>query len=102
MIYKVKAKYHKEKAAEFIKKLTDGTISDQKPDGREIVASMKRAKITTPGTVEWFEMCFCPTPLQHERATVYDHYLSEITTEVADDYQEITGESFWAYLDGFR
>ena len=102
MIYKVKARYHEDKAAEFFEKLTNGTISKQKPDGQEIVASMKRAKITAPGIIEWYEKCFCPTPLQHERATVYEHYLSDITTEVAEDYGEVRGESFWAYLNDIR
>lgn len=98
MIYKVRAKYKKKKANEFFQRLTDESVSQQKPDGTEIVASMKRAKITEPGVVEWYEMCFCPTPLLHERVTVYDHYLTDISTEIADDYDEVPGESFWAYL----
>lgn len=98
MIYKVRARYREARAREFFGKLTDGTIASQKPDGQEIVASMQRAKITAPGIVEWYEMCFCPTPLQHERETVYDHYLSDISTKAVDDYGEIEGESFWSYL----
>lgn len=98
MIYRVKASYIEENMTGFFQKLTDGTVSNQKPDGPEIVASMKRAKITAPKTIEWFEMCFCPTPLQHERATVYDSYLTDIVTEVVDDYGEVEGESFWDYL----
>ena len=86
MIYKVRAKYKKERAAKFFEKLTDGSISNQKPDGKEIVSSMKRAKIIEPGIVAWFEMCFCSSPLKHERATVYDLYLFDITTEIVDDY----------------
>ena len=99
MFYKVRANYKKEKVSEFFEKLTDGSISSQKPDGTEIVASMKRAKITEPGIIEWYEMCFCSTPLKHERATVYDHYLSGITTEIVDDYGEIGGESFWSVMN---
>ena len=99
MIYKVRAKYKKDRAGEFLEKLTDGSISSQNPDGNEIVSSMKRAKIIEPGIVEWFEMCFCSSPLQHERATVYDLYLSDITTEIVDDYGEVEGESFWSYLN---
>ena len=99
MIYKVKAKYIKEKGSEFYGKLNDGSILNQKPDGHEIVASMKRAKITQPGIIEWFEMCFCSTPLNHERATVYDHYLYDINTKVVDDYGDIEGESFWSFLN---
>jgi len=98
MIYKVRAKYKKERASEFFEKLTNGSISSQKPDGMEIVSSMKRAKIVQPFIIEWFEMCFCSSPLQHERATVYDLYLSDITTEIVDDYGEVEGDSFWSYL----
>lgn len=98
MIYKVKAQYKEHKLSEFYKKLTDGSILNQKPDGAEIVSSMKRAKLTSPGCIEWFETCYCPTPLQHERETVYDHYLSNITTKEVQEYGEIEGESFWDYL----
>ena len=48
VIYSVKARYSKEKMKEFYQKLTDGTIQNQKPDGQEIINSMKRAKITNP------------------------------------------------------
>ncbi|MEO8398837.1 MAG: hypothetical protein ABI550_03370 [Ignavibacteriaceae bacterium] len=99
MFYKVKAKYKEEKLSLFYKKLTDGSVSNQKPDGNEIVSSMERAKITEPGIIEWFEICFCPTPLQHERNTVYDHFLSDIKTKEVDEYGEVGGESFWSYLN---
>ena len=46
MIYSVKARFIEEKMGEFYRKLTDGTIQNQKPDGQEIVNSVKRAKIT--------------------------------------------------------
>ncbi len=98
MIYKVKAKYQDDKLREFFARLTDGSIASQKPDGGEIVASMKRAKITAPGQIEWYEMCFCPIPLQHEKATVYNNYLNDIETAAVEDYGEVDGESFWAYI----
>ena len=47
VFYSVKAQYVEEKMEEFYQKLTDGTIANQKPDGQEIVNSMKRAKLTT-------------------------------------------------------
>ena len=98
MIYKVRAKYIPEKAGEFFERLTDGTIENQKPDGAEIVASMKRAKITESGAIEWFETCYCDTPLAHERATVLDHFFADIATDEVGDYGEVEGESFWEYL----
>jgi len=99
LIYIVKARYIEDKLPEFFSKLTDGTISNQKPDGNEIVNSMKRAKITAPGLISWSEMCFCPSPLKLERETVYDHYLTEMETEIIDDYIEFKGELFFDFLE---
>jgi len=58
MIYKVRAIFIEERLVDFYEKLTNGTINSQRPDGEEMVRSMKRAKLTTTGVVEWFEMCF--------------------------------------------
>jgi hypothetical protein len=99
MFYSVKAQYIEEKLGEFYQKLTDGTISNQKPDGSEIVDSMKRAKITATKTIQWSEMCFCPTPLKHEQATVYNHFLTNFETQTINDYVEFEGESFFNYLE---
>jgi hypothetical protein len=78
------AKVIDETIGEFYRKLTDGTIVKQRPDGEEIVASMKRAVPTGPGVAEWYEMCFCPTPLEHERQTQYNSYFAGMTTEPSD------------------
>ncbi len=43
-------------------------------------------------------MCLCPTPLKHERATVYDHFLTDMETKVIDDYVESEGEFFMDFL----
>ena len=99
MIYSVKARFIEEKMGEFYRKLTDGTIQNQKPDGQEIVNSMKRAKITEPNTIQWSEMCFCPTPLKHERETIYNHFLTNMETKVIDDYVEYDGELFFQFLE---
>ena len=53
MFYSVKAQCIEEKLGEFYQKLTDDAISNQKPDGSEIVDSMKRAKITATKTIQW-------------------------------------------------
>jgi len=98
MIYKVKAKIIDETIGEFYRKLADGTVSKQRPDGEEIVASMKRAVLTGPGVAEWYEMFFCPTPLQHERQTQYDFYFTDMTTEPSEGYGELQGASVWSYM----
>jgi len=96
--YSVKAKFIENMMEQFYKKLTNGTIKNQKPDGNEIIESMKRAKVTSPNTIEWSEMCFCSSPLKHERETVYNHYLKDLETKVVTEYVEFDGESFMEYL----
>ncbi len=96
--YTVKAKFIENIMDQFYQKLTDGTIANQKPDGNEIIESMKRAKVIGSNIIEWSEMCFCSTPLKHERETVYNHYLTDLETKVVDEYVEFNGESFMEYL----
>jgi len=100
MIYHVRAKLNEEHAPEFLRRLTDGSIARQRPDGAEIVASMKRAVVASDGTVEWSEMCFCPTPLLHERETVLDRHFDNIVTEPIEDYASHSGKPFMQYLEG--
>jgi len=97
-LYKVRAKFNDKKAKEFQQRLTDGTIQEQRPDGPEIVSSMNRATIDDNGYVNWTEKCYCPTPLKHERATVYDQYFSEMETEPIEDYTVFDGKSFMEHL----
>ena len=98
MIYRVKARVIDRTIAEFYRKLADGTVAKQRPDGKEITAAMRRAVLTAPGVAEWYEKCFCPTPLQHERRTQYDSYFTDMTTAEADGYGDIPGESLWDYM----
>ena len=60
---------------------------------------MKRARLTKSGIVEWFETCFCSTPLKHERETQYDYYFSEINTELVEEPGKMNGKSFWSYME---
>ena len=63
MIYKVKAKIIEDTIGEFYRRLADGTVAKQRPDGEEITASMKRAVLTAPGVAEWYEKVFLPNAL---------------------------------------
>jgi hypothetical protein len=94
MLYAVKARFIPERLDEFYARLMDGSIQSQKPDGEEICASMQRARITEPGVVQWTEICYCPTPLAHERATVYDRFFTNMSTEAIDEPVEFSGEPF--------
>lgn len=99
MLYRVKAKPKSEMLGSFYRALADGTISGQKPDGEEIVASMKRAVSTGPGIIEWYETCYCNPPLAHERQTVFNRYLDGIETVTVNESEPIEGDSFWEMLE---
>ena len=98
MHFVVTARLLPDTASDLLKKLTDGTIEGQKPDGREIVASMKRAKVDEHGIVHWSEVCYCPTPLEHERETVYDLHFTDLTTEEVDGHTEFEGVPLMEHL----
>lgn len=99
MHYRVRGELREETAGELRRLLRDGTIARQQPDGQEIVDSMRRAVVTDDGLVEWSEVCYCPTPLQHERSTVYDRFFDHLTTEPVEGYQSYVGRRFLEYLD---
>lgn len=98
MFYKVRAMLKKDTATELRRRLLDGTIGRQHPDGEEIVDSMHRAVVTDSGDIEWSEVCYCPSPLLHERTTIYDQYFSDLSTELIEGYQRHEGRSFVTYL----
>ncbi len=98
MHYTVVAKFKEACATEFLGKLTDGTIENQKPDGKEIIASMDRARIDESGLIRWNEVCYCATPLEHERQTVYDHYFLDLKTQQVDEYADVEERPFMEHL----
>ena len=99
MFYFVTAQLRVETAADLRRALRDDTIRTQQPDGREIVDAMARAVVTADGTVEWIELCYCETPLAHERQTVLDRYFDRISVRPVDGYQPHTGRRLAEYLD---
>ena len=99
MIYRVTAMLKPATSGELPRKLDDGTIATQQPDGREMVDSLQRAVVQDNGQVVWSEQCFCPSPLAHERATQLDHFFDDIVTEPIEDYQAYDGRPFMEYLD---
>ncbi len=101
MIYQVKAKFKYDKAQEFYQKLTDGSIKKKQPDGPEMASAMNRATIDDNGNINWTELCYCPTPLKHERATVYDRYFTDLKTEPISNHKIIEGKSFMEKLSTF-
>ena len=98
MFYRVTARLRTGTGPDFLRKLTDGTIARQSPDGREIVGAMNRAVLSDDGNVSWSEVCYCPTPLAHERATVFDEHFEALETELIEGYHNYDGRPFMEYL----
>lgn len=99
MLYVVKARPIVTEMSRLWTILNDGTVESQEPDGREILASMRRA-VMKNGKVEWQETCYCIPPLRHERATVYDPFFSDMEIRPLVGTEPLEGESFWRYLEG--
>lgn len=97
-VYRVTARLKTDRAAELRRKLDDGSIAAQQPDGQEMVGAFKRATVAESGDVCWSETCYCPTPLAHERATVLDRFFDSINTEPIEAYQRYEGRPFLEYL----
>ncbi len=99
MLYKVKAKIKPETLKGFFAVLNDGSVEVLEPDGSYMVKAMKEAKTVDGQHIEWYEPCYCTTPLKHERETVYDNYLTDFeTTMVYEEIDDIEGESFWTMM----
>ena len=100
MLYKIKAKIKPETLKDFFTVLTDGSVETQKPDGTTILKAMKEALMVDSSHIEWYEVCYCSTPLRHERETVYEKYLTDFkTTMVYEVKDDIKGKLFWSYLE---
>ena len=101
MIYEVQARFIEDKAKEFYQLLNSETLKNQRPDGPEIIASMHRATLDSSGLVRWTELCYCPTPLYHERSTVLDKYFTDIKTKPIEKHEKFEGESFIEHISKF-
>lgn len=99
MLFAVSARLAPQHAGELYRRLTDGSIAAQPPDGNEIVAAMGRARVDSGGTVRWTETCFCPTPLKHERETVLDRHFTDIETGPIHEAADFDGEPLMDRLE---
>ncbi len=54
--------------------------------------------VNESGEIVWSELCYCNSPLAHERQTVLDEHFDDISTEVIEAYEEYEGRPFMDYL----
>ena len=85
--------------AELLHELKDGTLENQSPDSKKIVAAMKRAVGNADVIVGWNQVDSCPTPLQHECATVKDHYFADFKTKPVENYEKFDGRLLMTHVE---
>lgn len=98
MNYQVSGKLNIELAGELLAKLNDGSIRAQQPDGEEIYKGLQAAVVKK----DWVLMnmiCFCSTPLEHERETVLDRHFNHLDIQAQPMRQKHQGEPFLSYLE---
>lgn len=98
MIYSVRARWLGVDISDFYRQLIDGTIAHLKPDGMEILAAMRRARVTAPGVVEWTERCRDGSPLDHQRKNLYVKHFSDIEATPTSEYWIPAGKPFMNFL----
>lgn len=98
MIYSVRARWLSHAAADFYRQLIDGTLAKEHPAGREILASMRRARVTAPNVVQWTESCHCQPPLDRDRRTVYDSHFGDMEATPVHEHDLQPGQPFMQFL----
>jgi hypothetical protein len=98
MFYAVTARTIPSRMSELHRKLTDGTIASHGSEGKEIVQSMRRARVGTDGLVRWSEMCFCQIPLKSKREKGLDRYFTDIKVEPVDNHKNFNGKPLMEVL----
>ena len=74
MRYLVRARVRPGGESALLKAIDDGTLGAGSIAGGEYIRNMEQARISADGIARWVEICFCPAPLQEERAYWEEHF----------------------------
>jgi len=101
MRYLVTARVKPEKAADLIEAIDDCSLGRGSVAGGEYLRNMDEARALEDGSVQWVEVCFCPTPLLEEREYWEEFFDLE---KVQDAHarsrcRDLNGEEPWACCD---
>jgi hypothetical protein len=99
--YLVTARLKPGRACALAQAIEDETLGHGSVAGGEYLRNMADARESDDGTVRWVEVCFCPTPLQEERA-YWEEYFS--LDKVQDAHarsrcRDLNGTEPWACCD---
>jgi hypothetical protein len=98
MRYFVTARVKNGKAIPLKRAIDERTLGRGSVAGSEYLRNMHDARIDAAGCIRWVEVCYCPTPLEEERAYWEGYFDLE---KVQDAHarsrcRDLTGEEPWA------
>jgi hypothetical protein len=101
MRYLVKAKIKQGREKALLEAVESGTLGRGSVAGDEYLDNMAKARVGPDGVCTWVEVCFCPTPLQEERA-YWEEYFDLLRVKDAHarkNCRDANGTEPWACCD---
>jgi hypothetical protein len=101
MRYLVRARVKPGCQQALLRAIEDETLGHGSVAEGEYMRNMEQARLCTDDTARWVEVCYCPTPLQEERA-YWEQYFDLTKVQDAHDRQRCrdqNGSEPWACGD---
>ncbi len=98
MRYLVKARVKPGREQALHQAIADGSLGRHSVAGDEFLRDMQQARRLADGTAAWVEVCFCPSPLEEERAhwEKFFELLSVREAHARSHCRHENGTEFWA------
>jgi hypothetical protein len=99
--YLVTAKVKAGREATLERAIEDGTLGRGSIAGDEYLRNMAEARELANGSLQWVEICYCPTPLQEERP-YWEKYFELLKVQDAharSRCRDLNGTEHWACED---
>lgn len=101
MRYLVRARLKAGCERKLLKAVHDKTLGQGSVAEGEYLRNMSEARLFEDGTARWVEVCYCPTPLQEERA-YWEEFFDLAKVQDAHDRRKCrdqNGTKYWACGD---
>jgi len=101
MRYLVTAKVKPGREAALERSIENGTLGRGSVAGDEYLRNMAEARQLENGSVQWAEICYCPTPLQEEQP-YWERYFDLLRVQDAharSRCRDLNGSQYWACED---
>jgi hypothetical protein len=96
MDYRVKARVLEGKEKTLREAIETGALGKGEIFEKEMQGAMQEARVSN-GLITFYEICYCPSPLQEERE-YYDRYLEILEAQVVEGRPSLEGEPLGEYL----